>query len=39
LHFYLDLMRQARERIENQAFDEFRRRFVSEYQVATTREN
>ncbi len=31
LHFYLDLMRQARERIENQAFDEFRRGFVSQY--------
>lgn len=39
LHFYLDLMRQARERVENQAFDEFRRRFVSHYQVATTRED
>jgi len=39
LHFYLDLMRLARERIENQAFDEFRRRFVSQYQPATTRED
>jgi queuine tRNA-ribosyltransferase len=34
LHFYLDLMRQARERIENQAFDEFRRGFVSQYAPA-----
>jgi len=39
LHFYLDLMRLARERIENQAFDEFRRRFVSQYQPPTTRED
>jgi len=35
LHFYLDLMRQARERIENQTFDEFRRNFVSLYRPAT----
>ena len=34
LHFYLDLMRQTRERIENQAFDEFRRGFVSQYAPA-----
>jgi queuine tRNA-ribosyltransferase len=39
LHFYLDLMRQARERIENQAFDEFRRNFVSQYQLVTSRED
>lgn len=39
LHFYLDLMRQAREGIENQTFDDFRRGFVSQYQVATTRED
>jgi queuine tRNA-ribosyltransferase len=38
LHFYLDLMRQARERIENQTFDEFRRNFVSLYQPATSGE-
>lgn len=39
LHFYLDLMRQARERIKNQAFDEFRRNFVSLYQLVTSRED
>jgi queuine tRNA-ribosyltransferase len=33
LHFYLDLMRQAREQIENQTFDEFRKRFVSKYKT------
>ena len=38
LHFYLDLMRQARERIESQTFDEFRRNFVSLYQPATSGE-
>jgi queuine tRNA-ribosyltransferase len=38
LHFYLDLMRQARERIENQTFDEFRRNFVALYQPATSGE-
>jgi len=31
LHFYLDLMRQAREQIENGNFEEFRKRFVSDY--------
>ena len=31
LHFYLDLMRQAREQIENSNFEEFRKRFVSNY--------
>src|SRR5262249_23260004 len=34
LHFYLDLMRQARDRIASGTFDEFRRRFVSEYKPA-----
>jgi queuine tRNA-ribosyltransferase len=33
LHFYLDLMRQAREHIENGSFREFRRRFVSNYKT------
>jgi queuine tRNA-ribosyltransferase len=33
LHFYLDLMRQARELIENGSFDEFRKRFVSNYKT------
>jgi queuine tRNA-ribosyltransferase len=33
LHFYLDLMRQARAAIENGTFSEFRRRFVSNYQT------
>jgi queuine tRNA-ribosyltransferase len=33
LHFYLDLMRQAREQIENQKFDEFRKSFVSKYKT------
>jgi queuine tRNA-ribosyltransferase len=31
LHFYLDLMRQAREHIENRSFVEFRKRFTSNY--------
>ena len=31
LHFYLDLMRQARERIEDGTFQEFRKQFVSNY--------
>src|SRR5437870_6113128 len=31
LHFYLDLMRQARDKIDKGAFDEFRREFVSNY--------
>jgi queuine tRNA-ribosyltransferase len=33
LHFYLDLMRQAREHIENRSFEEFRKRFVSNYKT------
>ena len=33
LHFYLDLMRQARDKIDNGDFDEFRRRFVSNYKT------
>jgi queuine tRNA-ribosyltransferase len=33
LHFYLDLMRQAREHIESGSFDEFRKRFVSNYKT------
>jgi queuine tRNA-ribosyltransferase len=33
LHFYLDLMRQAREHIENESFKEFRKRFVSNYKT------
>jgi queuine tRNA-ribosyltransferase len=33
LHFYLELMRQAREKIDNGMFDEFRRRFVSNYKT------
>jgi len=33
LHFYLDLMKQARAAIENGNFSEFRRRFVARYQV------
>jgi queuine tRNA-ribosyltransferase len=33
LHFYLDLMRQAREHIENGSFKEFRKRFVSNYKT------
>jgi queuine tRNA-ribosyltransferase len=32
LHFYLDLMRQARAQIDNGTFDEFRREFVSNYE-------
>ena len=32
LHFYLDLMRQARTRIDNGTFDEFRNEFVSNYE-------
>jgi len=31
LHFYLDLMRQARDKIDKGTFDEFRREFVSNY--------
>ncbi|PYJ94041.1 MAG: tRNA guanosine(34) transglycosylase Tgt [Verrucomicrobia bacterium] len=33
LHFYLDLMRLARNRIENCEFDRFRREFVSNYKT------
>jgi queuine tRNA-ribosyltransferase len=33
LHFYLDLMRRARAEIENGTFDQFRNRFVSNYNV------
>jgi len=33
LHFYLDLMRQARDKIDKGAFDEFRREFVSNYET------
>ena len=33
LYFYLELMRQARERIDNGTFDEFRRNFVSGYTI------
>jgi queuine tRNA-ribosyltransferase len=33
LHFYLDLMRQAREHIENGSFAEFRKSFVSNYKT------
>ncbi|HJX98709.1 MAG TPA: tRNA guanosine(34) transglycosylase Tgt [Chthoniobacterales bacterium] len=33
LHFYLDLMRQARAKIDNSTFDEFRSEFVSNYET------
>ena len=33
LHFYFDLMRQAREQIEKGGFEEFRKRFVSNYRT------
>src|SRR2546423_787720 len=33
LHFYLDLMRRAREKIDKGAFDEFRSEFVSNYEI------
>ena len=33
LHFYLDLMRQARDTIENKTFDGFRKNFVSNYKT------
>jgi queuine tRNA-ribosyltransferase len=33
LHFYLDLMRRARAAIENGTFNEFRKRFVSNYKT------
>ena len=35
LYFYLDLMRKARERIENGTFNEFRQQFVGQYRVPT----
>jgi len=33
LHFYLDLMRQARDKIDKGAFDKFRKEFVSNYET------
>jgi queuine tRNA-ribosyltransferase len=33
LHFYLDLMRQAREKIERGAFESFRQEFVANYRT------
>ena len=33
LHFYLELMRKARERIDKGTFDEFRREFVANYKT------
>jgi queuine tRNA-ribosyltransferase len=33
LHFYLDLMKRARAELENGTFDEFRKRFVSNYKT------
>jgi queuine tRNA-ribosyltransferase len=33
LHFYLDLMRQARDKIDKGTFDQFRREFVSNYET------
>src|SRR5437588_5875173 len=33
LHFYLDLIRQARDKIDKGTFDEFRREFVSNYET------
>jgi queuine tRNA-ribosyltransferase len=33
LHFYLELMRQAREKIDNGTFEEFRKDFVANYNV------
>ena len=33
LHFYLDLMRRAREKIDKGAFDQFRKEFVSNYET------
>ena len=33
LYFYLNLMRQSRERIDDGTFDEFRRGFVSNYKA------
>ena len=36
LHFYLDLMRQARDVIEHGSFDSFRKRFVANYRTRDT---
>jgi queuine tRNA-ribosyltransferase len=36
LHFYLDLMRQARDKIDNGTFEPFRREFVSKYKTRET---
>jgi len=36
LHFYLDLMRQARMRIDSGTFDQFRNEFVSNYETRDT---
>jgi queuine tRNA-ribosyltransferase len=33
LHFYLDLMRQARDKIDNGSFDAFRKDFVAGYKT------
>src|SRR5712664_2893536 len=33
LHFYLDLMRQARDKIDKGRFDEFRQEFISNYET------
>jgi queuine tRNA-ribosyltransferase len=33
LHFYLDLMKRARDKIDTGTFDDFRRRFVSNYKT------
>ena len=33
LHFYLDLMRRARDKIDKGTFDEFRREFVLNYET------
>src|SRR6266513_5572461 len=33
LHFYLDLMQRARDKIDNGDFDEFRQRFASDYKT------
>ena len=33
LHFYLDLMRQARDKIDNGTFDQFRKSFVANYKT------
>jgi queuine tRNA-ribosyltransferase len=39
LHFYLELMRQAREQIQNGTFEEFRKRFVANYKGHTNYTN